>query len=193
MFLRRAFEIFYLQCDLVEQLVLDVFGAELSGQDIVAPEAGPRGLVEQIVIKLAMLSLLCFPNETKDDVPDLVVSAGTIFVGTGRKMQFPGGACRVQTRITVRKGYTFRMPFWVPELVPGTPSWPTAAARSRRIPEIRRGCAVPLQPAASASSTARASTRCRPPCSIDCLGASSSWASTESQTKSPEVDDRSAW
>jgi hypothetical protein len=115
LFLRRAFEIFYLQCDLLEQLVLDVFGAELSGQDIVAPEAGPRGLVEQIVIKLAMLPLLGFPNEAKDDVPDLVVSAGTIFVGTGRKMQFPGGACRVQTQITVRKGYTFRMPFWVPQ------------------------------------------------------------------------------
>lgn len=113
LFLRRAFEIFYLQCDLIEQLMREAFRAELDEQDVIPPQAGPRELVERIVIRLALLPLIGFPNEKKDEVPEFVVSAGTIYVGAGRKMQFPGGRCRVQTRVTVRQDHVFRMPFWI--------------------------------------------------------------------------------
>lgn len=115
LFLRRAFEIFYLQCDLIEQLVREAFRAELDGQKVIPPHAGARELVERIVIRLALLPLIGYPNESKDRVSELVVYAGTIYVGASRKIQFPGDPCRVQTQLTVREDYAFRMPFWIPQ------------------------------------------------------------------------------
>ena len=113
LFLRRAFEIFYLQCDLVELMLCEVFRAELEKSTIVSSDPGPRDLVEKINIRLALLPLIGFPNEINDVVPAIVVSSGTIYVGTGQKMQFPGGTCQVQTHISARKGYSSRMPFWM--------------------------------------------------------------------------------
>lgn len=115
LFLRRAFEIFYLQCNLIEQLVREAFPTEFEERDVIPPHAGPRELVERIVIRLALSPLIGYPNESKDDVLNLVMFAGTIYVGASRKMQFPGGPCTVQTQMTVRQDYAFRMPFWVPQ------------------------------------------------------------------------------
>lgn len=111
--LRRAAEMLYLQSDLVETVVRQLYREDLAGAGLGQMEPGPT---LQVVRALSILSRLLFeglPNEHKGRVAELDFVDGSVVLVRSRLLRFnKKDAYTVTTSVRHRAGHTFRIPFW---------------------------------------------------------------------------------
>ena len=113
LFVRRATEIFYRQCQEVEAAVRKMFAKELQGSPVLsAPNAGPQTTIGRIVDRLSRQPFEGFENEHRQQVPELAFADGSLVVVRTRMLRFTSAGYTVSSHMTARKGHAFRLPYW---------------------------------------------------------------------------------
>lgn len=113
LFLRRAAEVPYELCDIVELAVRHLYRDELQHKEMVPSISASGTLAEVVARNLSYLPFTGFPNEHMAHVPDFGIDGGALRLLRTRMLRFPKGAYTVSSYLHARQGYTFKLPYWV--------------------------------------------------------------------------------
>lgn len=112
LFLRRAIEVFFLQCQQVEEAVRTMFAKELQSAPGQPAEGGPQQMARRVVERLALLTFDGFQNEHLQRVSELAFVDGSIVIVRTRMLRFKVSGYTVRSHVVARGGHAFQLPFW---------------------------------------------------------------------------------
>lgn len=113
LFLRRAVETPYELCEVVDSAVRFLYRDELREKEISPSPQGSKALAEVLAKQISYMPFTGFPNEHMTHVPEIGLDEESLLIVRTRMLRFPKGAYTVSSHMVARKGYTFKLPYWV--------------------------------------------------------------------------------